>query len=104
VLYKDLEATAEKLMELAVSGAPANKAFERLIGEKADKVLEVVYKAKFIKTKNMTLVLMPDRNYIIYDFYYCSCYDFYMKNLVRHSNQPCKHLLALTYKKTSKNP
>ncbi len=34
-------------------------------------------------------------NYCIYRYFYCSCSDFYMRNIARNGRTPCKHLLAL---------
>lgn len=59
--------------------------------------MEVVHNAKFAKRKNHFIVSINNRSYTVYGFYFCSCKDFYMKNLVRNKNQPCKHILALAY-------
>lgn len=89
--YKDLESTIQE----AAKRLQANPEALGELGAKPEAVLEVLHNGVFVERKSFTVILIHNRSYIVYGYYYCSCRDFYMKNIVGHKNQPCKHMLAL---------
>ncbi len=97
--YRDIERAITQFVERqSCAGAP-----DRTRGKdstvyslKTRSSKRVVESVDFYEVERNKLVLEGIiNNYCIYRYFYCSCSDFYMRNIARNGRTPCKHLLAL---------
>jgi hypothetical protein len=97
-MYKDLELTVDKLIR-KLKGTYTNKEslIDKIPGDNVHSILDVLFNVNFVQKDNKVIVLNIKSSYVIYDYYYCSCNDFFLRNLIKKENRPCKHVLALIY-------
>jgi hypothetical protein len=99
--YKNLESVITHFIN-AITCLPKierEQAVFSFAGEKRDSLLRLIQGG--IELVNLidgrTIIITAKNCYFIYKYFFCSCNDFYLKNLAKKSSEPCKHILAVLY-------
>jgi predicted nucleic acid-binding Zn finger protein len=99
--YRNLESIITDFLNVTIE-LPRTERAKRvfsLAAKKIDSLLKLMDAGIELIELNdgRTVMITTNRCYLIYRYFFCSCNDFYLRNLAQNKSEPCKHIFAVLY-------